>query len=562
MSTIQASVSSKILSKADRLFTNKPSDILIELLQNARRAGATQVHVATEDIAQGTRITFEDNGEGIADFGVLLHLGDSDWDPATSSKEDPAGMGFFALLHSGVAVQSRGRQATIAKEGFLGKEPVEVIPWDGPQAGTVLIFDRSENAAHVKQTLEEAAKFSPLDVTLNDAALPREDFLKDALLVKDIVGVRIGVYAGYSWTTWNFHGRVLRGDRSLTGLSQVILNARGRRDDLHVRIDVQEARHIHLKLPDRTGIVEDEGFRVLCREAKIAIYEYIASLPEHSLHFPQYVEARELGVALKEAIPHFETFHEPPAYDGSPEELFPEATLILADVERCTIVELEETPIGTLAFSFLMGSHYFQDMPVQALRDTPQYSGYSWYETIPRLHSLRLAVDGKEVQSNTFDQALTLVDSIQLTFVLDRSGVEETVTWDLPFAGYVNEWGNEPILLITRNSPWTGPAEAPCPFDLLDASVYLAFSSSDDAEADSYDTQLEDFRNSVQSTIVLALGGTLAQAQYALNEALDNWRLSHALQEANVLEIHLRRRSDGGWAPELVVSPQPYVLEA
>ena len=47
MQTIQAHVSARILSKAGRLFTNRTSQILIELLQNARRAGASQITVTT-----------------------------------------------------------------------------------------------------------------------------------------------------------------------------------------------------------------------------------------------------------------------------------------------------------------------------------------------------------------------------------------------------------------------------------------------------------------------------------------------------------------------------------
>jgi hypothetical protein len=563
MSTIQACVSSKVLSKADRLFSNKLSDVFIELLQNARRAGATQVCVATEDIPQGTRITFADNGEGITDFGVLLHLGDSDWDPATASKEDPAGMGFFALLHSGVMVRSRGQQATITREGFLGKEPVEVVSSETEQAGTLLTFDRPENAAHVHQTLADATRFGALEVSLNEASLPREDFLKDALLVKEILGVRIGVYADYSWATWNFHGRVLRGERNLPELSHALLHPGGRRDRLYVRVDVKEARHIHLKLPDRTGIVEDEGYLALYCEAKIAMYEYIASLPEHSLYFRDYAEARELGVGLLEARPHFRTFFVPAAYEGLREELFPEDTMVLADAERCAIVEGWHAPAGDLDLTFLTGLHYFERLPVQPLRDVPQFKGYSWYDGIPRLHSFQIVVDGNEVQEgHAFKEVLTMVDSIQLRFVLNRGGAEVNVEWNLPFAGFAGEWGDEPVLLITKDSPWTGAAEVTRPFDLLDAAVYLAFSPNDDADADSSDTQLGDFRDSIQSAIVLTLGGTLAQAHYALNEVLYGWRLSYALREAKVSEIHLRRRVDGGWDPELVVSPAAGALEA
>ncbi len=65
---ILAAVSEKILSKVDRLFSNRLSDIFIELLQNARRAGATAVNVRLEETAQGIRIIFTDNGEGTLPF--------------------------------------------------------------------------------------------------------------------------------------------------------------------------------------------------------------------------------------------------------------------------------------------------------------------------------------------------------------------------------------------------------------------------------------------------------------------------------------------------------------
>jgi hypothetical protein len=138
MSTIQAAVGQKFLSKSDRLFSNRLSDIFIETLQNARRAGASSVDVTTSEVGKGTRIIFADNGEGIADFSVLLQLGDSNWDQITSDKEDPAGMGFCALLHSGVTVKSRGQQAVINKAGFLGLEPVEVVEADGQRTGPSL----------------------------------------------------------------------------------------------------------------------------------------------------------------------------------------------------------------------------------------------------------------------------------------------------------------------------------------------------------------------------------------------------------------------------------------
>ena len=111
MQTIKAKVSARILSKADRLFTNRLSQIFVELLQNARRAGASLVTVTTSPSPTDSTslITFTDNGSGIEDFNKLLHLGESGWDQAVERAEDPAGMGLFALLHTGVVVRSRGK---------------------------------------------------------------------------------------------------------------------------------------------------------------------------------------------------------------------------------------------------------------------------------------------------------------------------------------------------------------------------------------------------------------------------------------------------------------------
>ncbi len=90
---ICAKVSKRLLSKADRLFTGTLDGRMIEILQNARRAGATEVHIINSD----GQVTVRDNGQGIADFATLLDLGKSGWDESMESVEDPAGVGVFCL---------------------------------------------------------------------------------------------------------------------------------------------------------------------------------------------------------------------------------------------------------------------------------------------------------------------------------------------------------------------------------------------------------------------------------------------------------------------------------
>jgi len=88
MEIIRAQVNERLLSKAERLFTGAVAGRIIEILQNARRAGATEVHIINSD----GQVTVRDNGRGIVDFAVLLDLGRSDWDDRTEYAEDPAGV--------------------------------------------------------------------------------------------------------------------------------------------------------------------------------------------------------------------------------------------------------------------------------------------------------------------------------------------------------------------------------------------------------------------------------------------------------------------------------------
>jgi signal transduction histidine kinase len=76
-SPIAASISPQILSKVTRLFNAGLEDIVNELLQNARRAGATQVEVWLTELGH---LRIADNGCGIESAQMLLNLGQSDWE--------------------------------------------------------------------------------------------------------------------------------------------------------------------------------------------------------------------------------------------------------------------------------------------------------------------------------------------------------------------------------------------------------------------------------------------------------------------------------------------------
>ena len=132
---IRGRIDAGILTKADRMFPNDNEGIFVELLQNARRAGAKTVRVTIEEVtgrSEECRVTIHDDGCGIDQFQGLVTLGKTGWDVSTKATEDPAGMGFYSLCLSGeVEVTSGRRTVIITRDVFLGKGEARVQVAEG-----------------------------------------------------------------------------------------------------------------------------------------------------------------------------------------------------------------------------------------------------------------------------------------------------------------------------------------------------------------------------------------------------------------------------------------------
>src|SRR5690606_28469727 len=120
MQTIRSQVNPRLLTKADRLFTGSLSGRITEVLQNARRAGATHVEIVNDE--KNNEVTIRDNGRGIDDFAALLDLGGSNWEESLEVSEDPAGVGVFCLAPRRLTVRSQGKRAIIEGEGWYGAD--------------------------------------------------------------------------------------------------------------------------------------------------------------------------------------------------------------------------------------------------------------------------------------------------------------------------------------------------------------------------------------------------------------------------------------------------------
>ena len=115
--------STKLLQDTAAMFSNG-TKYLTELAQNARRAGATQIHITT-----GTDfVEIMDNGSGVVDFANLIGVATSEWGDDVQN-ESPYGIGFLACIFAAekVTVTSGEHSMTVTAKEVIEQLEVEVV---------------------------------------------------------------------------------------------------------------------------------------------------------------------------------------------------------------------------------------------------------------------------------------------------------------------------------------------------------------------------------------------------------------------------------------------------
>ena len=109
-----------------RTMFSTSTTVLAELMQNARRAGATTVGFSYDEPTKSLIVT--DNGCGIADFRALITVAESGWSEETMQSDKPFGMGFFSVAFGceSVLIESRGRQTEFSSDDLIAKRPIIV----------------------------------------------------------------------------------------------------------------------------------------------------------------------------------------------------------------------------------------------------------------------------------------------------------------------------------------------------------------------------------------------------------------------------------------------------
>ncbi len=405
---IQAKVSEKLLTKASRLFTGTLDGRIIEILQNSRRAGATEVTIANKD----GLVTVQDNGCGIKDFARLLDLGDSDWDQAMEEAEDPAGVGIFCLAPRKVTICSNKKKIAISKDGWTGK-PITLERADDVGNGTVLTFaDEPWELSKVHRH----AVFSGVKVTVDGKSCPQERFTSNRAAHPPELGCRIEVREANGLGHWHREWRDhYCGDHALVNFhGQVVkFTYQPLSENLYFLVDMTgEPTGIRMMLPARTQLIENKALKTLKAAIEIEAYRFIQKRGKHQLPYEQYLRAAELGIKLPEAEPTFEV--------GTLSGDTPEPIEVIKPkdfpLSRCYRIShtLEKEDENCSANVHLLAALGKFDEPFVPVSISRAYDGYNWAK-LPTVDKIE-AKFGKELGRGwLWSEVLVAVQSIRIT---------------------------------------------------------------------------------------------------------------------------------------------------
>jgi len=190
--TVRASVNEKkLFASMKHLFASSFS-VVSELMQNARRAGATAVHIGFDPVAKTLGV--KDDGCGIEDFSALIALCDSSWGEQVTITDKPFGMGLFSTFFAceKVIFRSKGKVLEVSLDDVVNKRELKVVTEGLAEKGTEItlvglsqeLMAQCDVGMHMSlrsappkykmaQRIAEFAMGFPIPVVLNGEGLPR-----------------------------------------------------------------------------------------------------------------------------------------------------------------------------------------------------------------------------------------------------------------------------------------------------------------------------------------------------------------------------------------------------
>lgn len=259
----------QLVKNLKHAFTGRAT-FLAELMQNARRAGATYVAFSYDEDAN--TLTVEDDGCGIEDPQVLFSIAESGWSDDVKANEHPFGLGFLSALYQAdeVEIRSRGKRIIFSTEEALGFAEIPVDIHEEERKTSIRLV--GVPALPYRYRVEQYARGFPIPVYWGDEALPRPDAIDTE--TREFFVTRVGLMSLVGWPkdgeltgehgTWNTR-MYLQGICVREGSSHGANNI--------VHLDPQQFMG---RMPDRDRLVDQE-------EVDRQVDELIARLWRHRL---------------------------------------------------------------------------------------------------------------------------------------------------------------------------------------------------------------------------------------------------------------------------------------
>ena len=519
--TIRAKIHQDALSRVPAFFNATTKEMLNELFQNARRSGATQVDITTESASV---LTVSDDGEGIADPETILSSGQSGWDNQAAVNEHPAGMGMYALARCvQVRISSKqagqpGWQVTLEPDHFVGKKTASIEPL--PEAlieehGTRVTLN---TGADPERSVQGAARYYPLPVTMDGMRMHQEDFLAHAVHTEEWEGVRIGVYNRYSKAEMNFHGVVVE-HPNLPRSGSIT-------DHWTAQADVVDCPHLELTLPARKEVVETPFMKRLRTACLRTIFRAMAD-SESPVDVPKRVqdEAGRLGIRIPDARPLLEPW-EP---EDARTDRFSRNTPQREEAGPDTVTVPRWLPAPDQ--QALARAAKLNRAEGRLMRPNRELEGYGWYNRLTQANHLEITVHDQgeehkisEIREKKQGLENQRPDRIVITLEREKKNRQDetvlTLPTDLAFLNQDEEYVEDNIPLVTKDSALEPP-------ELAEILLQAFLDPSDDPDADSHETQQYHAELAYEKTA----NGVLMSSEDAARQSMEKALQEHVVQE-------------------------------
>jgi hypothetical protein len=302
--SVEATLSRRLITRADQFFSHSQDCIIDEMIQNSRRAKSKTIRFILNN---GDLIIADDDHGLTADNAhILLIAGGSNNDDAAETFEVPAGLGFFALAKYDVVVRSHDWEMQIPKEAFTGGTTAALTRGFAHQDGLSIrirafipLKGLSEHEGQrLGEIIERCIRYSGLTATLVgfpqgvptvvlpkiflDHALEEHKGQITAVMSETVHGVTIKLarVRGEFWrmdkTKINFFGKVIslsdtQARYQIPTAEKTVELSTEKKAFIEtsfctiVLIDVHDTSHLKLKLPERDVLIQDEDLDLIWR---------------------------------------------------------------------------------------------------------------------------------------------------------------------------------------------------------------------------------------------------------------------------------------------------------